>query len=403
MKPKFFLLFSLFSLVSFALEEVDAINADEEKAIRYCSHNGTSREDILQLLTHSKIRQDTTTYNESTSEYPYYLFDGSPYEDGMWEFEPELRLWDPDSIDIDATRESLRGKNISVSVNWASIRNKAILYNALYSMGFTDSLNHEDLYWAIDVSADSLGHVNKLCRNAFTPSFLNEERLEKVRNYLDSCGLLITTIIPSDRIYLDFYEPSDFEAVSLGQIPAVIQTMKHPWLCLIGTYFDYWFEKQYNASRNISGMLFDETFISPCNITLPDVDSKNYNDAVFVLSMIYVFGDHAVDLFLGKFNFSVELCVDSKGVVADMFSIQGDSPLSDTEISRLKKFLIHNKIEFEIPARSNSNKLIVNFPDACYSEKLKPMQYYHRIDIHETMLRSLIHKYLILKVPDAES
>ena len=115
--------------------------------------------------------------------------------------------------------------------------------------------------------------------------------------------------------------------------------------------------------------------------------------------MIYVFGDHAVDLFLENYIFSIDLLLDDSGSVVDLGEIHGDSPLSEAEIARLKKFLVRNKVEFEMPANftPDCNTSTVHFPDACYRDELKSMQYYRRIYVHETMLRGLIHNFLTEK------
>lgn len=393
-------LFLLFGLTSYSAVKSYAIEENPKDSIKYCKMLYESRNGLLELLTNSKIRPDTIVDKELEHEYPYYFFDGNPCLDGMPDIYPEFQFWNIDSIDINAVREPLSKQNISVSTKWASIRNEVVLFAALHACGFIDSL---DTNMEIDVSADSLGRVNKLIPHEPNNPFLNEKQLEKVTSYLDSCGLLITKIIPSDSIFMHIYSPSDFEALSLVQIPEIIQSMKYQWNGTIDTFYNYWFTMPYNKSRNISGTFFDDHLYRRLTVPLPDIDLKNYNDAVFVLSMIYVFGDHAVDYFLQKFNFSVELRVDSSGAVVDLVSFHGDSPLSNAEISRLKKFLIRNKIEFEVPGLSDNNIITVHFPDACYREELRPMQYYRRLDIHESMLRSLIHRYLTLKYPDTDS
>jgi hypothetical protein len=127
---------------------------------------------------------------------------------------------------------------------------------------------------------------------------------------------------------------------------------------------------------------------------LPEINIPNYNDAVFGLSMIYVFGDHAMDFYSKEYNFSFELKLDNNGHVAELVAIHGNSPFSDSEISRLMKFIVKNKIEFITSSSDNSGNIMLNFPDACYCEELKPMQYYRRINVHETMIRTIIHKYI---------
>ncbi len=204
---------------------------------------------------------------------------------------------------------------------------------------------------------------------------------------------------------MHFYPPTDFEALSLSQIPKVMQSMKCQWHGIIETFYRYWFTLPFNKSRNVSGIFFDNHPYRSLSVGLPDIDLKNYNDAVFVLSMIYVFGDHAVDYFLENYNFSIDLLLDDSGSVVDLGAIHGDSPLSEAEIVRLKKFLVRNKVEFEISANANSdcNTSTVHFPDACYRDELKSMQYYRRIYVHETMLRGLIHRYLTEKYSDSDS
>lgn len=388
--------FLLFGLTSYEAAESHAIEESPIDSVTYCNMLYESRDNMLDLLTNCKIRPDTIIVQELEHEYPYYFFDGYPCFDGMQDIDPEFQFWDIDSIDINAVREPLSKQNISVSTKWASIRNEVVLFAALHACGFIDSL---DTNMEIDVSTDSLGRVNKLIPREPNNPFLNEEQLEKVTSYLDSCGLLITKIIPSDSIFLHFYSPSDFEALSLVQIPEIIQSMKYQWNGTIDTFYSYWFTMPYNKSRNISGTFFDDHLYRRLTVPLPDIDLKNYNDAIFVLSMIYVFGDHAVDFFLEKYDFSVELWLDNSGSVVDLGAIHGNSPLSESEISMLKKFLVRNNVEFEMATNFNSdcNRIIVHFPDACYRKELKSMQYYRKIYVHETMLRGLVHKYLTIK------
>lgn len=66
------------------------------------------------------------------------------------------------------------------------------------------------------------------------------------------------------------------------------------------------------------------------------------------------------------------MLLDDSGSVVDLGEIHGDSPLSEAEIARLKKFLVRNKVEFEMPANftPGCNKITVQFPDACYRDEL---------------------------------
>lgn len=390
MKLRLTLLILTFGLISNIAIAIFAFNENNIEVV-FISQNHKSNILGLEKL----IVRDTIIPSEMYQEYPYYYFDNRAYT-GEFHYLDDIIDLDTINIDIYTLRKKISKQNISVSVNYALDRNTKILYNSFIACGFFDSLIREDiLYWGLHVHSDSTGSVNKLSTMKLknSPWLLNEQRFEMVRSYMDSCGLLMTKIIEPYHVQLFYCAHYNFEAESLLQIQKIIPNL-NPTPLLLRPYNGHIHFLPDDYFRNSFEMLLGDHPHYNSTIPLPEINIPNYNDAVFGLSMIYVFGDHAMDFYSKEYNFSFELKLDNNGHVAELVAIHGNSPFSDSEISRLMKFIVKNKIEFIKSSSDNSGNIMLNFPDACYCEELKPMQYYRRINVHETMIRTIIHKYI---------
>lgn len=122
-----------------------------------------------------------------------------------------------------------------------------------------------------------------------------------------------------------------------------------------------------------------------------DCDVANLNEAVFLLSMIYAFGDYRVNRWLDDFKFEMVLSIDDQGYVNAIKTIEGNSPLNEVDQQVLLDFMKYNKVRYSHNAGALSKDLIeIKFPGRLGDNALQLKNFLHRMHSLEEEVRGIV-------------
>lgn len=300
--------------------------------------------------------------------------------------------------------------NISLNGGFANERNQFQIIRALADEFGIDSLcnlaSQSPLVFC-NVTCDSLGYVKSLHALNFVVTDSSDTNcnqrtqitgnaLKRVEKRMIDKGTQLTTI-PDVTPEL-YYSPKDsIEDVISNSINVITDRyyktdVSHVFFFRLFANWILSDEQLLSTQESIEKICndigtFKKSYGVMNNSYFPS-DSCTVNDALFMMSMIYAFGDYKVNKWLDKYKFSIKLLLDENGLVTDASYAPDYLLPPDFNKRILSAFLKNNRIRFT--PDGSERAATIDFPSGIYDVAAKTKDFYTRMVYVEEKTRAII-------------
>mgnify|MGYP006330560315 FL=1 len=292
--------------------------------------------------------------------------------------------------------------------NW---RNGLMIDRGLEKRIGLDSLNRlaiQSTRITISFTLDSIGYIKSLDKLGF--AIKNEPGSERTRVQITGPDLksyekafvengIQISIVPCDAIWMgvpkdsaelemtrrvrNLYELNDDKL----QWSAIIKLPRKKKISNGEIKYDSreWFERECNEISALDR----ENWWYFFNLEDFKIGNQKPNDALFLLSLLYAYGDFKVNKWLDKYDFKLNLSLDDDGLVSGLSDISSESTLPEINFQILLDFLKNNKVRFD--PENGGKDITVNFPSNIYDSTAKSMKFFDRMHYLEYQLWQILN------------